>query len=53
MEATYYFKIYYNKKPVCTMCAHTIYEAIDKTYSKYSGMYPDIDRKFFTATKIY
>jgi hypothetical protein len=53
MEATYYFKIYYNGNTVCTICAHTIYEAVDRTYSKYSGMYPEVDRRFFTARKIF
>ena len=53
MEATYYFKIYYNRKAVCTITAHSIYEAIDRTYSKYVNQYPEIDRRFFTGKKIF
>jgi len=53
MERTYYYKVYYSNKIVCTITAHSIYEAIDRTYQKYSGLYPEIDRKLFTAVKIY
>jgi len=35
MESTYLFKVYYRKELVCTIEAHTKWEAVDKVYFKY------------------
>lgn len=35
MEATYNFKVYYDKKWICDIVAHTKWEAMDKAYYKY------------------
>lgn len=35
MENTYNFKVYYDKKWICDIVAHTKWEAMDKAYYKY------------------
>lgn len=46
MEATFLFKIYYDKKFVSTITAHTKWEAIDRAFYIYLYKY---DRKKITA----
>lgn len=49
MENTYVFKIYYDKKFVTTITAHTKWEAIDNAFYRYFYEY---DRKKINATRL-
>jgi hypothetical protein len=48
MENTYTFNIYYDKKWVCDIVAHTKWEAIDKAYYRYLWV-DNIDRSKLKA----
>lgn len=50
MENTYVFKIYYDKKFISTITAHTKWEAIDRAYYKYF-FNENLDRKKLKAKK--
>lgn len=51
MENTYNFKVYYDKKWICDIIAHTKWEAMDKAYFRY--LYSDnlSDRSKLKAKK--
>jgi hypothetical protein len=49
MESSYLFKIYYDKEFVCTIVAHTKWEAVDKVYFKY--LHLNLNRSRFSAKK--
>ena len=53
MENVHSFKIYYGNVAVCTLVAHTKWEAIDKAFYKYIGVHPHIVRSKFKATKLF
>lgn len=53
MEATHQFKIYYDKKFVCSIISHTKWEAIDRAFYKYVVMCPTIVREKFKAKMIF
>jgi hypothetical protein len=52
MERTYYFKIYYAGRFVESILAQTKWEAIDRAYHKYIGIYQNVDRGQLKANKI-
>ena len=52
MEKIYYFKISYNKNYVCTIGAHSNFEAIDKAFYKYVWKHPYLSRKLLKAKKV-
>lgn len=53
MESQHYFKIFYDKVCVCSVVAHTKWEAIDRAYYKFIGDRPHLVRAKFKAQKIY
>jgi hypothetical protein len=53
MESLHYFKVYYNKEFVCSISAHTKWEAMDRAYYMYASEMPNLERSKFSATKIY
>lgn len=53
MENQYYFKVFYAQSFLCSIVAHTKWEAIDRAYFKFIGDRPHLDRAKFKAKKIY
>jgi|Laugrespbdmm15sd_2_1035082.scaffolds.fasta_scaffold32591_2 hypothetical protein len=53
MESQHYFQIFYANVLVLSVVAYSKYEAIDKTYQKFIGDMPNLDRKKFRAKKVY
>lgn len=51
-EAEHYFKLFYDGKHVYSVVAHTKWEAIEKTYSKFIFEHPYLLRQKFKVTKI-
>lgn len=49
MENQYHFSIYYKNVCVWSVVSHTKWEAIDKAYYKFVGIYPNIERSKFRA----
>jgi predicted alternative tryptophan synthase beta-subunit len=49
MERSYNFKIYYKGEFVCSITAHTKWEAIDRAYYGKMEGDPGIDRQKITA----
>ncbi len=53
MESQHYFKIYYAQAFVCSVVAHTKWEAIDRAFYKFIGDCPHLERTKFKAKKVY
>jgi hypothetical protein len=53
MESQHYFKIYYAQAFVCSVVAHTKWEAIDRAFYKFIGDCPHLERAKFKAKKVY
>ena len=51
-EAIYRFRITYRGEALCTLLAHTKWEAIQKAYFKYADMLKDVKSSHFEAKKI-
>lgn len=47
MENKYHFNVYYENVCVWSILAHTKWEAIDRAYNRFIGLYPNIDRNKF------
>jgi hypothetical protein len=52
MESTYHFQVSYNRTHVCTISAHSGFEAIDRAFYRYVEKHPNISRKLFKAKKV-
>lgn len=52
MENSYTFRITYDKTYVCTISAHSGFEAIDRAFYRYVEKHPNISRKLFKAKKV-
>lgn len=52
MERQHYFHVYYEGKLVCTMCAHSNFEAVDRAFFRYVSEIPNLDRFKLIAKKI-
>ena len=42
MENKYHFNVYYENVCVWSILAHTKWEAIDRAYNRFIGLYPNI-----------
>lgn len=51
MENQYCFSVYYEKKFVLSIVAHTKWEAVDRAFYKFIGEYPNLERKKFKVIK--
>jgi hypothetical protein len=52
MERIRYFHVYYRGEFVCTMCAHSNFEAVDRAFYRYLSEIPNLDRSGLIAKKL-
>lgn len=52
MERQRYFNVYYRGELVCTMCAHSDFEAVDRAFFRYVSEIPNLERSGLIAKKL-
>jgi hypothetical protein len=52
MERQLYFHVYYKGELMCTMCAHSNFEAVDRAFFRYVSEIPNLERSGLFAKKL-
>ena len=52
MERQFYFNLYYRGEFVCTTCAHSDFEAVDRAFFRHVSDIPNLARTGLVAKKL-